>query len=160
MKRLSVLFLQAVVVLFALVTLALMLWEPHLEGRNVNATLYQIYFNDPFLAYVYIASIALYLALYKLFRLLGYIGRDEVFSEQAVQALLTIKYCALSLVMTIAGAEAYILIFIRGTDDITGGIAIGVFLIFITAVIATAASVFARLLQNAVEFKSENDLTV
>lgn len=62
--------------------------------------------------------------------------------------------------MTIAGAEAYILIFIRGTDDITGGIAIGVFLIFITAVIATAASVFARLLQNAVEFKSENDLTV
>jgi hypothetical protein len=27
-----------------------LLWEPHIEGRNAHATLFQIYFNDPFLA--------------------------------------------------------------------------------------------------------------
>lgn len=46
-------------------TLALMLWEPHLEGRNVNATLFEIYFRDPFLAYAYTASIVFFVALLK-----------------------------------------------------------------------------------------------
>jgi hypothetical protein len=36
----------------------------------------------------------------------------------------------------------------------------GLVLIFVSTVIATAAAVFERLLQNAVNIKSENDLTV
>jgi hypothetical protein len=36
----------------------------------------------------------------------------------------------------------------------------GLFMIFVSAVIATAAAVFQKLLQNAVDIKSENDLTV
>ncbi len=35
-----------------------------------------------------------------------------------------------------------------------------VFLIFISVVVATAAAVFEKTLQSAVEMKSENDLTV
>ena len=38
MKRGSTIFLQAVIVLIGVGALALMLWEPHIEGRNVNAT--------------------------------------------------------------------------------------------------------------------------
>ena len=67
MKRSSTTFLQVVIVLVGIGTLALMLWEPHLEGRNVNATLFQIYFNDPFLVYAYIGSIAFFVALYQAF---------------------------------------------------------------------------------------------
>ena len=160
MKRGSTIFLQVVIVALGIAVLALMLWEPHLEGRNVNATFFEIYFKDPFLAYAYTASIAFFVALYQAFRLLGYIGQNKVFSLNSVRALRTIKYCAVSLVGFILAAEAYIFIAVRGTDDIAGGVAIGLVLIFISVVTATAAAVFERLLQNAVDIKSENDLTV
>jgi hypothetical protein len=159
MKRSSTIFLQVVIVLIGIGALALMLWEPHIEGRNAHATLFQIYFNDPFLAYAYIASIAFFITLHQAFKLLGYVGRNEVFSQRSVKALRTIKYCAISLVGFIVAPEAYLLI-ARPGDDIAGGVAIGLFLIFVSTVIATAAAVFERLLQNAVDIKSENDLTV
>jgi hypothetical protein len=160
MKRSSTIFLQVVIVLIGIGALALMLWEPHLEGRNAHATLFEIYFKDPFLAYAYIASISFFMELYQAFKLLGYIGRNEVFSQRSVRALRTIKYCAMALVAFIVGAEAYIFIVQRGKDDIAGGVAIGLGMIFLSAVIGTAAAVFERLLQSAVDIKSENDLTV
>ena len=60
----------------------------------------------------------------------------------------------------IVGAEAYIFIFVRGTDDVAGGVMMGAFIILVSTIIATAAAVFERILQNAVEIKSENDLSV
>jgi hypothetical protein len=137
-----------------------LLWEPHLEGRNVNATLFEIYFKDPFLAYIYTGSIAFFTALYQAFKLLGHIGRNQIFSANSVKALRTIKYCALILIGFLAGAEAYIFIAIRGTDDIAGGVAMGVAIMFISAIVATTAAVFEKTLQAAVDMKSENDLTV
>lgn len=161
MKRSSILFLQTVIVLVGIGVLVLMLWEPHLEGRNANATLFQIYFDDPFLAYAYIASIAFFVALYQAFKLLGYIGRNEVFSPRSVKALRTIKYCALTLVAFILGAEAYFNIVQRGReDDIAGGVMIGFLIIFVSIVVAAAAAVFERTLQSAVDIKSENEFTV
>jgi hypothetical protein len=161
MKRGSTIFLQVVIVFIGVGVLALMLWEPHLEGRNAHATLFQIYFNDPFLAYAYFASIAFFVALYQAFKLLGYVGRSEVFSQRSVKALRTIKYCAMTLVGFLVGAEGYFFIVQRGKeDDIAGGVMMGLFLIFVSVVIATAAAVFERTLQSAVELKSENDLTV
>ncbi len=160
MKRSSTVFLQAVIVLIGLGSLALILWEPHLEGRNAHATTFEIYFKDPFLAYAYTASIAYFAALYQAFRLLGYIARNEVFSGQSVRALRIIKYCAIALVCFIVGAELWIIITQTGKDDIAGGVAMGLMLMFISAVVATAAAVFERLLQRAVDMKSENDLTV
>lgn len=161
MKRGSTLFLQAVVVLIGVGALALMLWEPHLEGRNAHATLSQIYFHDPFLAYAYTASIAFFIALYQAFKLLGYAGKSEVFSQRSVKALRTIKYCALSLIGCLLGAEAFFeLVQRRKGEDIAGGVMMGLFLIFVSAVVGTAAAVFERTLQSAVELKSENDLTV
>lgn len=160
MKRSSTIFLQIVVVLIGVGALALLLWEPHLEGRNANATTFEVYFKDPFLAYAYLASIAFFVALYQAFMLLGYIARNEVFSQHSVKALRTIKRCAMTLVAFILGAEAYFFIVQRGKDDIAGGVMMGLFLIFVSVVVATAAAVFERTLQGAVELKSENDLTV
>jgi hypothetical protein len=161
MKRSSTIFLQVVVVIIGIGVLALMLWEPNLEGRNAHSTLFQVYFNDPFLAYAYTASIAFFTALYQAFKLLGYVRRNEVFSQAAVKALRTIKYCAMTLVAFIVGAEAWIFIVQRGKeDDIAGGVMMGLFMIFVSAVAATAAAVFERTLQSAVDLKSENDLTV
>ena len=159
MKRSSTIFLQVVLVILALGAMALLLWEPHLEGRNANATNFEIYFKDPFLAYAYIASIPFFVALYQSFILLTYIGENKVFSLNAVKALRTIKYCGILLDIFIALPVAYLFI-VRPGDDIAGGVAIGLVMIFLSAVAATAAAVFEKMLQNAVDMKSENDLTV
>ena len=158
-KRSSTILLQVVVVLIGIGALAFLLWEPHIEGRNAHATLFQIYFNDPFLAYAYTASIAFFVALYQAFKLLEYIGRNEAFSLRSVRALHTIKYCAISLVGFIVPAEAYLCI-VRPGDDIAGGVFMGLLIILVSGVIAIAAAVFEKTLQSAVDIKSENDLTV
>ncbi|HEY4415486.1 MAG TPA: DUF2975 domain-containing protein [Verrucomicrobiae bacterium] len=160
MKRSSIIFLQVVIVLIGIGVMAFMLGEPHLEGRNAHATFFEIYFEDPFLAYAYIGSIPFFVALYQAFKLLGHIQRKEVFSPRSVRALRIMKYCAMSLIAFLLGAEAYFSIVQRGKEDIAGGVMMGLFLIFISAIIATAAAVFEKTLQSAVDIKSENDLTV
>jgi hypothetical protein len=160
MKRISTIFLQVVIVLAGIGVLAALLWEPQVEGRNVNATQFEIYFKDPFLAYIYLSFVPFCVGLYQVFKVLGYARRDEIFSQRSVRALRIIKYSAFATAIFIVGAVAYIFIFIRGTDDIAGGVAMGFFIIFVSTVIATAAAVFERILQNAVDIKSENDLSV
>jgi hypothetical protein len=160
MKRGSTIFLQVIIVLIGIGVLAFMLWEPNVEGRNVNATLFQVYFNDPFLVYAYASSIPFFVALYQAFKLLGYIGYNKVFSPNSVRALRTIKYCAMATAGLIVLGVAYIFIANRGQDDIAGGVAMGIVTTFASIIIATASAVFEKLLQSAVDMKSENDLTV
>lgn len=159
MKRSSTLFLQVVIVLIGIGALALLLWEPHLEGRNTNATFFEVYFNDPFLALAYAGSIPFFIALWKAFKVLGYVGQNKIFSKEAVKALKTIKYCALAIVGFVAVEEVFIMLN-HGSDDAAGAFMMGIVITFAAVVIATAAAVFQRILQNAVDIKSENDLTV
>src|SRR3990167_2107141 len=162
MKRISTIFIQVVIVALGIAALAVMIRFPLTEGRAVNLDLFHIY-ADPFLIYVYIASIAFYVALYQAFTLLGFIGQNKVFSLQSVKALRAIKYCAIVLSIFIVMAAVYIRIsFAEGDtgDDPAGFVAMCIVTTFISIVIATAAAVFERLLQSAVEMKSENDLTV
>jgi hypothetical protein len=147
--RSATLFLQVVIVLVGIGALALMLWEPHLEGRNAHATLFQIYFNDPFLAYAYIASISFFVALYQAFKVLGYARRNMVFSQAAVKAMRTIKYCAMAIVGFVAGAEIFILL--NTSDDRAGGVFMGILIAGAAVVIAAAAKVFELILKSAVE---------
>ena len=158
MKKSSTIFLQVVIVLISIGALALMLWEPHIEGRNAHATLFEVYFKDPFLAYAYIASIPFFVALYQAFKVLGYAGQNKVFSQAAVTALRTIKFCAIA----ILGFVAVSVIFLPFGDpeDRPPGVVMRILITFGSIVIATASAMFERVLQNAVDMKSENDLTV
>ena len=92
-------------------------------------------------------------------RLLGYVGQGQALSPAAVEALRRIKYCALAVVAFIVGAEAYIILGVE-SDDRAGGVAMGVFTGFPCLVAATAAAVLERVLQSAVDLKSDHDLTV
>lgn len=159
MKKSSTIFLQVVIVLIGIGALALLLWEPRIEGRNVHATNFEIYFKDPFLALVYIGSIPFFAALYQAFKVLGYAGQNKIFSQAAVKALRTIKYCALAIIGFVVVEEIFIMV-THGSDDPAGGIFMGILITFGSVVIATAAAMFERILQNAVDIKSENDLTV
>ena len=158
LKRSSTVFLQIVIVLIGIGALALMLWEPHIEGRNAHATVFEIYFKDPFLAYAYIASIPFFVALYQAFKVLGYVRQNKTFSQATVKALGTIKYCAIAII----GFVAVGVIFMMSGDreDRPAGVFMRILITFPSIVVATAAAMFERILQNAVDIKSENDLTV
>jgi len=159
MKRISTLFLQGVVVLIGLIVLVLLIRIPSLEGRAVNLDWISIY-SDPFILYGYATSIAFFIALYKAFKLLGYIGQNQVFSSQSVGALKSIKYCALVFSGLIVLAALYIRLSHPVDDDPAGFLAMCIVVTFAAIVVATAAAIFEKILQNAIDMKSENDLTI
>jgi len=159
MKRSSTIFLQAAIALIGIAALAIMIRFPLTEGRAVNLDLFSIY-ADPFIIYGYLASIAFFAALYQAFKLLGHIRHNKVFSLDSVKALRNMKYCAIVLGILIAMAALYIRIFHAKDDDPAGFIAMAIVTVFISIVVATAAAVFEKTLQSAVDMKSENDLTV
>src|SRR6478735_1762250 len=147
MKRAATLFLRAVLVLIGIGTLALLLWEPHLEGRNADATLFEIYFRDPFLAYAYVAAIPFFVGLFHGFKVLARAGHNEEFSPSAVRSLRTIKYCAIAIIGFVAGGEVFIML--SASDDRAGGVFIGILITFASIVVATAMAVLERAVQKA-----------
>src|SRR3954449_11596359 len=158
MKRSSTIFLQAIVLLIGIGTFALMLWEPNIEGRNVHSTLFEVYFKDPFLAYAYIASLSFFVALYQAFKVLGYVRQNKTFSQATVKALRTIKYSAIAIIGFVAVGVIFIMF--GDSEDRPAGVFMRILITFPSIVVATAAAMFERILQNAVDIKSENDLTV
>ena len=159
MKGMSIVFLQAVVVLIGIVVLAMLIRVPLTEGRATNLDLFSIY-ADPLILYGYAASIAFFVALYKSFKLLGYIGQNKVFSPSSVQTLRSIKYCAIVLSILIVLAGVYISLVHHKDDDPAGFIAMCIVTTFVSIVFATAAAIGEKLLQNAIDMKAENDLTI
>lgn len=161
MKKGSTVFLKIVLVIMGLIVLTGLIWEPQLEGRNKNSDPISLYFNDPFLAYVYLGSVPFFFALYQAFKLLGYIGENKTFSSDSVMILRNIKYCALTIIGFMAGAMAWVRVMSSASgDDPAGFMAIGLAVMATSTVVAVFATVLQRLFQNAVDIKSENDLTV
>jgi heme/copper-type cytochrome/quinol oxidase subunit 1 len=151
-------FLQVVVALIGIGVLAALLWEPHLEGRNAHATLFEIYFRDPFLACVYVASIPFFVALYQVHRLLGFARQDRAISQEAVRATRTMKHCAFITAAAIVAAAAYLMIAARGgTDDPAGAVMLGAAGALVLLTVGSAAAVAERVLRSAMDLKAEND---
>jgi len=157
MKRGPSLFLRAVLVLIGLAALGFLLWEPHVEGVNKHARFMEVYL-DSFIAYVYAGSIPFFMTLYQAFKLLGYARHNRALSQEAVRALRTMKYCALAVIGFVAVSVIFM---IHGDrDDRPAGVFMRVLIAFPSVIVAAAAALFQRILQHAVDIKSENDLTV
>jgi len=155
MKSSTAIFLQVIVVLIGLVALAFLLGEPHLEGRNAHATTFEIYFNDPFLAFVYAGSVPFFVALHRAFRLLGHAGRHGAFSPVTVDALLAIKHCALAVLGFVAVVVAIILRFGDG-EDRAGGLFMCLLVALGSGAAAATAALLARNLQAALKRSAES----
>jgi len=156
MKQSSTIFLQVVVVLIGILALAIMIRFPLTEGRATNLDLFSIY-ADPLILYAYTASIPFFIALYKAFKLLGYIGQNKAFSLNSVRTLRSIKYCTIVLSILIVMAGLYIRIFHNKDDDPAGFLAMCIVTTFVSLIVATAAAVFEKILQNGVDIISENE---
>jgi hypothetical protein len=148
MKSSSAAFAQAVLVFIGLAVAALLLWEPHLEGRNVNATPFEIYFKDPFLAYVYVGSIPFFVALYRGFQLFGDVRRTGAFSQVSVDALRAIKRCGITLIVFVMGAAGFILV-MGDKEDRPPGIVMSFIALSGAIALALIAAKFARHVQNS-----------
>lgn len=108
---------------------------------------------------LYATAVPFYFALYQAFRLLSYIDKNKAFSELSVRALMKIKYCAATIGALYAlGMPLFYLMAER--DDAPGVIVIGMVMIFASMVIAVFAAVLQKLLKEAIDIKSENDLTI
>ncbi|BCG59996.1 DUF2975 domain-containing protein [Paenibacillus sp. URB8-2] len=160
MERGTTLFLRAAVILIGIPVLALCIfWVP--EIANYAAELYPDYTYIKYLVLfdVYATALPFYFALYQAFKLLSYIDKNKAFSELSVRALKNIKYCAITISgLFVAGMPLFYLMAER--DDAPGIIVIGMVIIFASMVIAVFAAVLQKLLKEAIDIKSENDLTV
>lgn len=158
MKRPGTFALKTVLLAVAIGVGAGLLWFPQTEGRAANLDLVSIY-ADPFILYVYAASLPFFFALYHAFIFLTYIDKNRIFTTEAVASIKKIKYLAYTLI----GFQFLAIVFVRffaNGDDPAGPTMLGLIAIFISGVIATGAGIFQKLLQHAVAMKSENDLTV
>ncbi|MFD9625839.1 DUF2975 domain-containing protein [Peribacillus muralis] len=160
MNRVSTLFLKIAVILIGLPVLALCIFlVPEIARFAV-----ELFPNIPFLnvlvfIYMYVTAIPFYVALYQALKLLSYIDKNKAFSDLSVMALKKIKYCAMTISsLYVVGMPFFY--FMAELDDAPGIIVIGLVIIFASMVIAVFAAVLQRLLKNAIDIKSENDLTV
>ncbi|ESU31856.1 hypothetical protein G3A_14375 [Bacillus sp. 17376] len=163
MKRGSTLFLKIAVFVIGTPVLALcVLLLPKIAYEAIHEAM-----NGAWLGYVIIGllllmygtAIPFYLALYQTLNLLSYIDKNEAFSEMSVRALKKIKnYAVMISFLYVAALPGFYVI--AEWDDAPGLILIGMVIIGASMVIAVFAAVLQRLLQEAIEIKSENDLTV
>ncbi|WHT87494.1 DUF2975 domain-containing protein [Bacillus cereus] len=160
MKQGSTLFLKTAVILMGIPVLAMCIFLVPNIG-NFAAELYPEMAYIKYLVFInlYATAIPYYFALYQTFKLLNYIDKNNAFSGLSVKALKNIKYSALAIsVLYVLGMPLFYLVAER--DDAPGIIVIGMIIIFASMVIAVFAAVLQRLLKDAIDIKSENDLTV
>jgi hypothetical protein len=163
MKRSSTLFLKVAVIFIGIPVLAACLFllpqianeanEAADRGSDLAFVVYGL------LMVMYVSAVPFYFALYQSFNLLSYIDKNQAFSQISVTALKKIKTCAIIMSGLYVVALPFVAI-LAEVDDAPGLIIVGMVPIFASMVIAVFAAVLQRLLQEAINIKSENDLTV
>ena len=163
MKRGSTHFLKLAVIIIGIPILALCVY---LLPQIANVA-FEEATNGARLAYIvlgvlivmYVSAIPFYVALYQAFKLLSYIDKNNAFSQISVWALKKIKNCAITISGLYVVALPFVYI-IAEWDDAPGLALLGLVIIGASMVIAVFAAVLQRLLQEAIDIKTENDLTV
>ncbi len=154
MKRGSTIILKGVVILIGLAVLALCALIFFVAVISNQADYYR-----PILIGMYLPAIPFFIALYQAFKLLNYIDSNSAFSELSVKTLEKIKYCAITISALFVLGMPYI-IYAADRDDAPGVVLIGLVIVCASFVIAAFAGVLQKLLGNAIDIKSENELTV
>lgn len=153
-KQASTLYLRAVILTMGAVVLAVCIFALPAGIASDDSGPYL-----PVLFGLYAAALPFFFALHQTLKLLNYIDRNLAFSSRSTTALQKIMYSAL----VVAGLFTTYMPFIYSAaqnEDAPGLIVMGLFVIMVSLAIAVFARVMQRLLQNAMDLKSENDLTV
>ncbi|MED0981469.1 DUF2975 domain-containing protein [Bacillus paramycoides] len=160
MGKVTTLFLKIVVILLGVPVLALCIFLVP-EMANLAVKLLPQFAFIQYLVFIAFdaSAILFYFALYQAFKLLCYIDKNKDFSDLSVKSLKKIKYCAI--IISILHVLVWPLFYIFAeVEDASGVIFVGLVVPFASMVIAVFAAVLQKLLQDAINIKSENDLTV
>jgi hypothetical protein len=159
-KRRSTNFLRAAIFFIGIVVIAVCIFGLPAMWKGGSAE-FPMASNSILLIMIglYLTTVPFFIALWQALKLLSYIDQNTAFSDLSVRALRNIKQCAISIaVLYIAGVP--LLFPIADADDAPGLMVIGAAIACIPIVIAVFAALLQKLLQNAIDFKAENDLTV
>lgn len=154
MEKGSTLILRGAVIILGLIVLVLCLILLPLGIATDKVGYYR-----PLLIGLYLPAIPYFVALYQAMKLLRLIDKNNAFSKHSVNALEVIKNCGIVISAFFIIGMPYIF-YVGDRDDAPGIILLALIFIFASAVIATFAGVLEKLLQNAIEIKKENELTV
>ena len=158
MKPGSTIFLKIVFFLIGIIVLALCIfWLPAIAAGAAEH--YPKLYYWPVLIGAYLSAMPFFIALYQALRLLSYIDRNKAFSELSVTALKNIKHCAITISIIYAVLIPF-LVPMANADDAPGIVALGLVIAFASFVIGVFAAVLQKLLKDAVDIKSDNDLTI
>jgi len=160
MKRIPTFLLRAAVLAIGATVLALCIFALPTMWMAIP----EEYPNHTYVFYciliaLYVAAIPFFVALHQAMRLLRYIDTGKAFSVLSVVALRRIAYCAIAISAVFVASMPFFFIWAQH-DDAPGLIVIGMILVGASFVIAVFAGVLERLFRDAIEIKSENDLTV
>lgn len=147
-------------VIFILSLLLILLPEIAREERAGNP---EVGPQWPFFMGAWILAAPIFIALQQALKLLSYIDNNEMFAPKAEKALQKIKICALSFGLLIVLSGTSLVLWVRytaPTEDTPPVLLFTTVLTFIAIVFATFIGVLQKLIQNAIEIKSENDLIV
>lgn len=157
MKRGSTLILQAAVVVLGLFVLGIcVILLPLLIKEEL---LHNDFDYGPIMLGLYVTAIPFFFALFQTIKLIRYIEQSKPFSELSIRALNKIKYCALAISGMFSLGLPYIF-HVAQQDDAPGLVLMTLIIVGTSFVIATSAAVLQKLVQGALDIKSENDLTV
>ena len=154
MKHSSTLFLRVVVIFLGITVLAICIFVLPLWINSADLVSYR-----PILLGMYVPAIPFFFALYQALKLLTYIDKNKAFSNLSVMTLKNIKYCA-NIITALYTAGLPYIFYVANKDHSRGVIITGLVVIFASIVVATFAAVLQKLLQDALDIKSENDLTI
>jgi len=160
MQRISTFVLRGAIYVIGAIVLALCIFALPAMWRAVPGEYpdHTYVFYSILIAF-YAAAIPFYGVLYQAMRLLHYIDTGKAFSMLAVRALKRIALCALAISVVFVAAMPFFYMWANG-DDAPGLVVISMSLVVAPFVVAVFAAVLQRLFREAIEIKSENDLTV
>jgi hypothetical protein len=160
MENITTLFLKIAVIFIGVPILALCIFLVP-EMADLSATLLPKFAVIKYFVFIVFdaSAIPFYFALYQAFKLLRYIDKNIAFSDLSVKALKNIKYCAITISILHVLVLPLFYIFAE-LDDAPGVIFVGLVVPFASMVISVFAAVLQKLLKEAIDIKSENDLTV
>lgn len=159
MKKGSTLFLRGVIILIVLIVLALCIFAFPNMAKSMLDEFPTIKYGPYFISVFYISVIPFFIGLFYSWKLLSYIDKNTAFSNLTVSALRKIKHLAVSISVILSCGMFWMFPFAQA-GDAPGAILMWTLITGAPLVVAVFSALLEKLLKNAIQLQSENELTV
>ncbi|PTQ56232.1 MAG: hypothetical protein BSOLF_0572 [Candidatus Carbobacillus altaicus] len=150
--------LKISLVFIGLVILAISIfWLPNTANTLAKANPEYAYLKYPLLLGIYLTCIPFYIGVFNGYIILKLIEKDKAFTEYTNRSLTYIFYSSIGIILMYILGIVYLIFNGAGQPGI---VFIGVGIILMSFIIASAAGVLKALLVKVIEIKNEYDLTI